>query len=206
MVRAQRSEVLRLGINAAGHRGYLVACGFEKLHRDGAHATRGARDEDVALGRAVGAQLIHADGRGVTGRTNRGGVASAETLRHGDGGLTVDALLGGVAAVAEFPQAVTKRGDELALLETIIRGLFHGAHDVNAGNQRVNAHNALIALQSHGVLVVEGGILDVDQCVSFCENWFVLEIMGNARISTGDNKCAHAHYPTCAVKQRFVRK
>ena len=137
--------------------------------------------------RAVRAQLVHADSCGVAGGADGSSIVGAEALRNGNGGLTVDALLSGVAAVTELAQTVAEGCDELARFQTLIRGFLHGADDVNAGHEWVDAHDALIALQSHGVFVVEGGILNIDQRVPFCQNLLALESLGNAGLGAGDN-------------------
>ena len=114
MVCAQGLQVLAFVINAAGNGGDLEAEGLQQLYRDGTHAARGAGDQHVALARAVGEQLVDADGGGVAGGADGSGVGSSEALRNWQRGLGVDTLLRGVAAVAELAESVAECGHQRA--------------------------------------------------------------------------------------------
>ena len=106
--------------------------------------------------------------------------------------------------MAKFAQAIAAGDDKLAGVQARIRSLRHSAHDIDAGDEGIDAHDPFIALQGHGVLVIEGRKLHIHDRVAFPEQGLFLEGMGYSGIRAGDNECAHGHYRTEDVKQRFL--
>ena len=103
-------KVLGIVIWTAGHGVDLVPGIGQEVHGDGADTAGRAGDQNGAIGKP--AQRVDAQCSGIARGADSSCLLCGEVCGERDGGLGVNALLRGVAAVAELAKAITEGGDQ----------------------------------------------------------------------------------------------
>ena len=165
------AEVAQIGLflGSAGERVGLEAPLGQQHEGDAADAARGARDEDRAGG-GCEAQFLEsqeAEHRRVAGRADRHRLLGREGFGQADEPAARHPGHRRVAAVARLAQAPAVEDDGVAGLEPVMRARPHRTGEVDAGNERERADDRRLAGKGERVLVVQGGMADLDGDVAF---------------------------------------
>ncbi len=97
------------------------------------------------------------DSHGLSRREHRGSL---------DQPVAVDASVLGIATIMRLAGAPTIQDNVISRLELGMSRAFHRACEINAGHHGPAAHNRSLASQRQTILVVEGGVRDLNQDVA----------------------------------------
>ena len=139
-----------------------MAATGQQRYRDRAGPAGGAGYQHVTVprGEARVLETQHGEHRGEAGGADRRSAAGGQGGGEVDQGIRSHPGTGREAAVAGLADPVAVEDHRVAGGEALVGGLGHGADEVDAGDQRMGAGDALPG-QGHPVLVVQGGELDV---------------------------------------------
>ena len=156
--------MLRLATGGGDH---PVAGPRQQRHRHRAHAARGAGHHDVAALRrcAVILQCHDAEHRGVAGGADRHRLLVGEGVRHRNEPIRLHPRLLGVAAPVALAQPVAVDQHAVAGRERVRSGFRDRPGQIDPADHRYGTANRRGAGDRQAVLVVQGGVLHIDQDV-----------------------------------------
>jgi hypothetical protein len=100
--------------------------------------------------------------RGEACSSQRHGTECIETGRHGDHGLRADPRELGITTVHGFRKSATRDQHRIPRPVARIGGRLHSAREIDAAHQRITSEDFSRARGRERVLVVDAGVLHVD--------------------------------------------